>query len=130
MKAKFSVVPMLFACCWGSPAVADGSKLLQQCQQTLIIFDDGKAKSTSDAAQCLGRLRGTVDGLDLARATYSSLEKKQLPALYCPPEQGVTNDQSVRIVVKYLKDHPESLHMAESTLVILAMVDAFPCDRK
>ena len=130
MKARLSVVVMLLACCWGSPVVAKGSKLLQQCQQTLIIFDDGKASSTSDAAQCLGKITGTLDGLEIGRVTYSDVAKQKLPELFCSPEQGVTKDQSVRIVVKYLKDHPESLHMAESTLIILAYIDAFPCDRK
>lgn len=130
VKARLSFVSMLLACCWAGPAMANGSTLLQQCQQTLIVFDGGNASNLGHAGECLGRLGGTVDGLSLARATYSNLEKKELAQLYCSPDQGVTNDQSVRIVVKYLKDHPESLHKAESTLIILALIDAFPCDRK
>lgn len=110
--------------------MAKGSTLLQQCQQTLIIFDGGKSSSTNDAAECLGLISGTLDGLEIARVIYSDVAKQELPDLYCSPEQGVTKDQSVRIVVKYLKDHPESLHKAESTLIILAYIDAFPCDRK
>lgn len=130
MKATLSTFIALLACCWGGSAMANGSNLLQQCQQTLIIFDGGKSASTSDAAQCLGRLDGTVDGLEIARSTYSTLGKKQLPDLFCWPDQLVTKDQTVRIVVKYLKEHPESLHMGESALVILALIDAFPCQTK
>nr|WP_269807861.1 Rap1a/Tai family immunity protein [Pseudomonas agronomica] len=107
--------------------MADGSKLLRQCQEALTIFDGGTANNNTDAAMCLGTINGTVDGLDIAHMLYSQEAKKQLKRIICWPEGNVTKDQSLRIVVKYLKEHPESLHFGESTLITLALVSAFPC---
>ena len=47
-------------------------------------------------------------------------------ALFCPPD-GTTNGQAVRIVVKYLRDHPEELHKHDSVLAFTALKAAFPC---
>jgi hypothetical protein len=37
------------------------------------------------------------------------------------------NDQLIRIAVKYLNDNPAKLHNPAGTLVLSAMIDAFPC---
>ena len=46
---------------------------------------------------------------------------------YCLPN-GVIVSQLERIVVKYLEARPEELHMAASGLVVLAYMEAFPCN--
>jgi hypothetical protein len=48
-------------------------------------------------------------------------------ALFCTPESGITNDQAARVVVKYLREHPERLHEKESLLAMAAFAEAFPC---
>ncbi len=37
-------------------------------------------------------------------------------AQFCLPAGGITNGQAARIVVKYLRDHPEDLHRNEFVL--------------
>ncbi len=32
-------------------------------------------------------------------------------------------------MVKYLEDHPESLHEDDTTLIVLAIMKAFPCKK-
>jgi hypothetical protein len=44
----------------------------------------------------------------------------------CIPE-GVTNDQVYEVVRKYLKDHPEELHLHAVTLIKKAFIKAWPC---
>jgi hypothetical protein len=44
----------------------------------------------------------------------------------CEPND-VTNGQEGLIVLKYLRDHPEELHLKAAALVIKAMGKAFPC---
>lgn len=110
--------------------MANGSKLLQQCQETLVIFNGGTSQNPSDAAQCLGTINGTVDGLYIANRIYSDQLKKELPPVICWPDATVTKDQSVRIVVKYLREHPENLHMGDSLLITLGLVSAFPCGKR
>jgi len=41
--------------------------------------------------------------------------------------KGVTNNQIVLVVAKYLKDNPAKLHIEATTLVLTALRDAFPC---
>ena len=47
-------------------------------------------------------------------------------ALFCQPD-GTTTGQAARIVVKYLRDHPEELHKHDSVLAFTALKAAFPC---
>ena len=46
---------------------------------------------------------------------------------FCNPP-NIKNKQLVDIVTKYLKDHPEKLHMDDGRLVVDAFIDAFPCN--
>jgi hypothetical protein len=39
---------------------------------------------------------------------------------------GVTNGQQQAVVAKYLREHPETLHLPAFTLVIEALAEAFP----
>ncbi len=44
----------------------------------------------------------------------------------CVPDE-VTVGQITKVVVKYLKDHPEKLHLGAGLLTMTALKDAFPC---
>jgi len=48
--------------------------------------------------------------------------------LWCPP-QGVKRGQLSKIVEKYLKSHPELLHMSGSELVVNSLKEPFPCKK-
>ena len=47
----------------------------------------------------------------------------------CPDEE-VTTGQETRVVLKYLQDHPEELHLDNAVLVEKALEKAFPCPKK
>jgi hypothetical protein len=42
---------------------------------------------------------------------------------------GVTVNQEIRVVMKYLQDHPELLNQSGAGLVAKALTEAFPCNR-
>jgi hypothetical protein len=46
------------------------------------------------------------------------------------PDEAVTTGQTLRVVVKYLEDHPEELHLDNAVLVEKALAKAFPCVKK
>ena len=46
----------------------------------------------------------------------------------CPGDH-VTNEQTIRVVLKYLQDHPEELNRKSNRLVEEALSKAFPCKR-
>ena len=51
------------------------------------------------------------------------------PPPYCVPN-GVNVNQGIDIVVKELKDHPETRHLNFGFLILQAMSKAFPCKTK
>ncbi len=46
---------------------------------------------------------------------------------YCVP-MGVSSGQLNKVVIKFLNDHPESLHFAAASLTQRALLEAFPCE--
>jgi hypothetical protein len=47
--------------------------------------------------------------------------------VFCLPTQGIVNSQAVRIVARYLREHPAELHYQARTVASLALAEAFPC---
>jgi hypothetical protein len=100
----------------GSPQeeVTSGNWLLVSCQVTVKTVDDPTFKENDYESFRDGFCRGIVEGVSDASPKV------------CPPKDS-TYGQSDRVVVKYLQDHPEELHMKNSTLVETALAKAFPC---
>ena len=44
----------------------------------------------------------------------------------CIPD-GVQREQMKKVLLKYLRDHPEKLHEPSAYLTLAAMQEAFPC---
>jgi hypothetical protein len=119
----------LIPCFFAGYVAADGNQLLEQCQSAQRLIDGVPTSNIVDAGECIGTLQGTVDTLEISRHTFSNDKTKPLPPLICWPSQAVVpRAQSIRIVVQYLQQHPGDLHMNGSTLAILALADAFPCN--
>jgi hypothetical protein len=78
-----------------------------------------------------GFCAGFVDGVIETQSMWEVWEAKgtivRNPHLsFCLPE-GATNDQIVKIFVKYLDDHPEELHEPASLLLVTSLRNVFPC---
>lgn len=112
---------MLLALCASAPVMADGNTLLLECKDGIGTMSGAPAKSLAGVGHCVGVLQATIDTLDLVH------EAGGTPKLICVPEGGIPMVQSMRIVVKSLEAHPESLHLNESVLVVSALKDVFPC---
>jgi hypothetical protein len=91
----------------------DGQILLQVCQGRL----DGR--SAMDSGLCLGTIAGALDAHDGLLATDE--------ALYCLRERKLSNDQVVRLVVRWLREHPEHQARSAATAVVFALRDSYPC---
>ena len=70
---------------------------------------------------CFGLIEGVIN---LNKIYEVSLRKN---ALFCSPNSNITNGQAARIVVKYMKEHPEVLHEPDFAVTINALIEAFPC---
>jgi len=105
-------------------ASADGNTLLQQCNQAVRLAETTRLNQSDslDATYCMAYVEGVVH----THFVYQTLGKKK-DLEFCVPESGIRIIQPVRIIVKYLEEHPEQLNLQEYWLVIGALGDAFPC---
>ena len=76
-----------------------------------------------------GSGRGEVFG---GRTTCESCKsvKEQTTSRNKPPARGGRPDQLRRVIVKYLRDHPEDRFDSADILVGLALTESFPCKEK
>jgi len=72
---------------------------------------------------CIGFVTGVVLG---NAGTESAFNIKPSERLICLPEKS-TRIQEIRVVRKYISDHPETAHQPAVVLVIKALHGAFPC---
>lgn len=104
----------------------DGNFLLEKCTATLRVIDGRKISSSDDQlgmGQCIGLVEGVRNTLIYVNNEFSPDVK------ICWPEKGISNGQAIRILVKYLNDHPANLNMEQTFLTIVAFKDAYPCKK-
>lgn len=94
-----------------------GNFLIGACHVTVSVIEHSGTIAKPNEAWKAGYCRGIVEGVDSVAT---------LGGQVCKPD-GVTNDQEVRVVAKYLEDHPESLNQKGSILAFQALREAFPC---
>lgn len=107
-------------------AANDGNDLLTNCSAALDANDDIEKQSEDFTTLMRGSFcLGLMQGIKHLNRVYEFKLKQD--ALFCLPKSDISNIQAARIVVKYLKDHPEKLHLPDSFLAIGAFINAYPC---
>lgn len=105
-------------------AISTGIEFLRACSATvkqadgLELFPEEQVLSV----YCLGYMSGFTDSVRLTNHFY----KPKNPGI-CLPEKGASNEQLIRIITKWLKEHPDTLHQTARMDVLLALQNAFPC---
>ena len=92
----------------GTSRFLNGNELYESCSVTTGM----------EASSCVGYIMGVAD----AQMLLSAGGKNYL----CPPS-GVTSVQLRDVVMKRLRDKPETRHWPASALVWNALIDAYPC---
>lgn|SRR5271166_2390850 len=122
-------VVLLAGIVWLAPAPVfagfrTGSDLAHDCR-TWVRWQNSHglpSEDALDATRCIEYIKGAVDAF-----MYSTFRNWVKPSdSICVP-QGFTGEQAVLIVLKYLDNHPENLHLEASGLVWTATHSAFPC---
>jgi len=114
----------------GHAEVHDGNDLLQKCNNVIKIYEEGMEESEitkimlADASFCNGMMQGITNTIIF----FGAFQVNQ--SIVCLPKNGISNGQAAKVVIKYLKEHPEQLHVADSGLAFLALMDAFPCKER
>lgn len=96
-----------------------GNDILTDCP---YIFNDNKSDHLKmvKASHCMGFISGLNDMAALFQSLFDT-------KAYCLPEKGLETGQVMRVFIKWLDEHPESLHESARSLFISAFNDAFPC---
>ena len=91
----------------------------------LIICGDGKKDYYS--GYCAGYFVGVLHSITAIIKMLQHESRSDLADLCNKAPNAVNHNQLKMVVIKYLKDHPEQLHLPQWTLVVLAVREAFPC---
>ncbi len=116
--------------------LSNGSSLLSACKKD-VARTEGVTLSNFDKARglmCAAYIKGFVEGHDtmailLAKRQYggkAANSKTKTFRLFCYPET-VAVQQLTRVVIRYLEQHPETLHLHPVLTVTQALREAFPC---
>jgi hypothetical protein len=111
MKHLLFSLALLFACSLGGAEVKlfDGNVMLRMCEATLKVD-----KTVTDMMD-RNYLLGWVDGYDAAARDH--------PAYDIP--FSVTKEQKVRVIKKWLEDHPKWLDQPAELLIVMIYVESF-----
>jgi hypothetical protein len=123
----------------------DGNGLLDYCSHVVSLLDAPSTQKTQDdavkAGWCAGYVEATEDRVEVWRIgaaiqvmaavnagqpAPAHMHADEDFAATCFPD-GAPVAQLARVLVKWLRDHPEKLHEPKSLLVMEAFRDAFPC---
>jgi Rap1a immunity proteins len=126
-------VPRAWVEQWLSQARAaqqDGNELLTMCTDAVRHIDAGYNSDTprqvSNYGRCLGYVEGVVEGDFQAITDMRTMYKLPVPGTICLP-RGVGLEQLIRIVTQSLREHPPTLYLRSSVLVVNALSLTFPC---
>ena len=102
-----------------------GTSFYDQCGTT---EKDLRQRSVSESLQnafCLGYVAGITQGVNSSEVIH---HVKTSEKVFCLPE-GATNIQKVRVIRKYISNHPEEAHNPAQGQALMALREAFPCDK-
>ena len=119
--ARFTAIPLL-ALLLPATALAVGS---QWRSDELLWSCTGVATTEVEASlgkiKCAAYISGILD-------SYRVISFQVPQARFiCLPDQGISNDQAIRVVIKWLQEHPSRLQESARVSVLTALKYACPC---
>src|ERR1043166_8216677 len=120
MTRSCPIFILAFICVFLAHANAEQPHLATNGNSFLLVCNDAVDKPASTnpveafhTGMCIGFITGLDEGLTLITAVRNE------PLPYCQPSE-VTTAQLLRIVLKYIKDHPEIAHQRTELLALKA----------
>jgi hypothetical protein len=119
----------LFATALPALAEKSGNDVLSNCQTAVRLSDNNGAPAGEyhDAGWCMGWVTSALQLTKLHNEWTDFVKQKPTLLQFCVPDPGIPVIQAVRVVVKYLRDHPEQLHEDGMGLTVAALKNSFPC---
>lgn len=102
-------------------ATVDGNLVLKHCKTALQFTDRVLSNTDPGDSTGVGFCVGMLEGVTYTMTLLSD-------GAICPPGGGMKNMEVLKIVVRYLENHPADLHIDGAFLVNMALFDAYPCN--
>jgi Ssp1 endopeptidase immunity protein Rap1a len=103
----------------------DGNELLLECVAAEKLFDNPSFRLTPagdrHATSCVVYVDAILD--------LNGIYEVRGHAVFCRPAGGLTNETAVRLLLKFLRDHPKRLSEEMIVLTVDAFKTVFPCPR-
>ena len=132
MKHLFfsALISGVVICVFFSPLMAEevleesGNAFLRQCS---VVEKDHDLTSADKSNQmvCAAYVSGFVEGASAA-ITFSQ-SKGESPSSLCCTDSNTETGRLVRVVLKYIRSHPQTAHLRTFVLVTHAFQGAYPC---
>ena len=127
MKHILIVLLLCAPICMASTAQIDGNELVRRCKP---FFDDVSGSGITTLSNierlnmgyCAGYIAAVLD----LETMWQAVEGKTSRALHPCMPQDVPNEQVLKILKKGTDNHPEKLHERADSIIIWALVEAFP----
>ena len=123
LKSVLSIVLLVSALLPSFARAFTGNDVLNYCPTALNIENATSPEALMKSMHCIGYVGGLNDATRMLQDFYAKHS-------YCIPETGLQNDQVVRVFLKWLAEHPETLHESARGLFLTAMGAAFPCGKQ
>ena len=111
---------------------ASGTNFLELCSSVEISPDKMNVADLANMHRCQGFMEGLRDGIGVAAAVIQhsnpslNLKGSISDLGICFPDEASLL-QVIRVVLKYIREHPEQAHLPSAVLVFSADLQAFPC---
>lgn len=103
---------------WAMQTFVSGEKFRKEC--SVILGSRYTPKDMIYEANCYSYMKGLYD-------FHQTLIAHELIEPQFCKSTSITLGEIARTVLNYLKEYPDKLHMTASSLVYLALSEAFPC---
>lgn len=115
---------LFFALAAPASAAVTGQELLNRCtasEKSLDSQEKLSGEEALDAMWCMGYMSGLLDGFSVNDYKVGGAR------VMCAQEEGLTRTQALRIVNKWLREHPDALLKSGRRGALLALAGAYPC---
>jgi Rap1a immunity proteins len=103
-----------------------GNAFLRVCSAFDKDTDKIPTTEAENVFRCLGYVGGFMSGVVYEQRFPETATGRKVPAAFCVPN-GVEEVQTIRIVLKYIRDNPADAHLSTAGLIIAALRKAYPC---
>jgi hypothetical protein len=104
-----------------------GGVAAEQTRTEQLVWECDENPSSPEAWVKLAHCAGYVSGMLDMHALMVAPQVGRAASQFCLPADGISNDQAIKVFLKWAREHPEELHKSARVSLLIALKDAFPC---